>query len=40
MSGREIPDGLNTAGNELIADLRNDNWTVRDLVHKVNNFIL
>ena len=26
--------------NELIADLRNDNWTVRDLVHKVNNFIL
>ena len=26
--------------NELIADLKNDNWTVRDLVHKVNNFIL
>ena len=25
---------------ELIADLQNDNWTVRDLVHKVNNFIL
>ena len=26
--------------NELIADLQDDNWTVRDLVHKVNNFIL
>ena len=26
--------------NELIADLQNDNWTVRELVHKVNNFIL
>ena len=26
--------------NELIADLENDNWTVRELVHKVNNFIL
>lgn len=25
---------------ELIADLKNDNWTVRELVHKVNNFIL
>ena len=26
--------------DELIADLKNDNWTVRNLVHKVNNFIL
>ncbi len=26
--------------DELIADLQNDNWTVRDLVHKVNGFIL
>ena len=26
--------------NELIADLQKDNWTVRELVHKVNGFIL
>ena len=26
--------------NELIADLQNDNWTVRELIRKVNNFIL
>ena len=26
--------------DELIADLQNDDWTVRELVHKVNGYIL